>query len=225
MHRAPKQAAAFLGLASLLCACGSAGSDGGQTGGSGGTSLSAIPGLWDGGSQGVQVCFFVGEDGRSLTSVGSTCDLAEPAGGEARSFELRIEDVGVDDEGQPCSLELAFTAEVPIDPRTGAFRVSGAPTPDGDATFSFSGEVSDRQASGVARLEQGSSVCQVGWAASKASSCDQAAIDTCFALQQCCLSILVNPVFFESCNSVVLQCDRAACQALLDGYPRCRERE
>ena len=51
--------------------------------------------------------------------------------------------------------------------------------------------------------------------------CDEAAIQTCLDLQDCCQAILVLPVFLESCNNVVLQCDQAQCQKVLDGYPQC----
>ena len=52
--------------------------------------------------------------------------------------------------------------------------------------------------------------------------CDVSAVNACLDLQNCCEAILVNPVFFQSCNSVVLQCNEANCQALLDGYVQCR---
>jgi len=50
---------------------------------------------------------------------------------------------------------------------------------------------------------------------------DEAAAQTCLDLLNCCRAILVNPVFFQSCNSVALQCDRAQCQEVLDGYMQC----
>ncbi|MFZ1864931.1 MAG: hypothetical protein WAU39_11960 [Polyangiales bacterium] len=185
-----------------------------------------MPGLWEGVSNGVDVCFFVSADGLALTTAGSDCNVTGAARHRgAHSFDLQVEGVGTDDAGQPCSFELAFSGDIPIDPKTNSFRVNGIPTFEGDAELSFSGELSGQRASGVGRLGTGTSYCQVGWEAAKAAPCDQAAIDTCFALQQCCLSILVNPVFFESCNSVVLQCDQSACQALLNGYPRCAEPE
>jgi len=228
MGLAPKRVAAIASLLAALVACDSAGTDSGETGGSSGAdgaSTLPIPGLWEKASNGVDVCFFVSANGLALTTVGSDCHVTGAVGDEARSFDLRVEGVGVDDAGQPCSFELAFAENVPIDSKTDAFRVDGIPTLDGDAELSFSGQLSGQRASGVARLGTDTSYCQVGWEAVKAAPCDQAAMDTCFALQQCCLSILVNPVFFESCNSVVLQCDQAACQALLDGYPRCVERD
>jgi hypothetical protein len=52
-------------------------------------------------------------------------------------------------------------------------------------------------------------------------SCDESSIQACLDLQDCCRAILINPVFFQSCNSVVLQCDRARCLELLAGYPQC----
>jgi hypothetical protein len=51
--------------------------------------------------------------------------------------------------------------------------------------------------------------------------CDEAAAPTCVDLLDCCRAILVNPVFFQSCNSVVLQCDEMQCQEVLDGYVQC----
>jgi len=51
--------------------------------------------------------------------------------------------------------------------------------------------------------------------------CDEAAAQTCLDLLDCCRAILVNPVFFQSCNSVALQCDQAQCQEVLDGYMQC----
>ena len=53
-------------------------------------------------------------------------------------------------------------------------------------------------------------------------ACDVSAINACLDLQNCCRAILVNPVFFQSCNSVVLQCDEARCLEVLSGYVQCR---
>jgi hypothetical protein len=53
-------------------------------------------------------------------------------------------------------------------------------------------------------------------------ACDVSAIDACLDLQNCCRAILVNPVFFQSCNSVVLQCDEAQCLEVLSGYVQCQ---
>ena len=46
-------------------------------------------------------------------------------------------------------------------------------------------------------------------------SCTDVAINACLDLLDCCRAILVNPVFFQSCNSVVLQCDEQRCRELL----------
>ncbi len=53
-------------------------------------------------------------------------------------------------------------------------------------------------------------------------SCTDDAINACLDLQNCCRAILVNPVFFQSCNSVVLQCDEDKCNEVLAGYVQCR---
>ena len=58
-----------------------------------------------------------------------------------------------------------------------------------------------------------------------AGGCTTAAINACLDLLDCCEAILVNPVFFQSCNSVVLQCDEARCNEVLAGYVQCREPE
>lgn len=52
-------------------------------------------------------------------------------------------------------------------------------------------------------------------------ACDVSAVNACLDLQTCCRAILVNPVFFQSCNSVVLQCDEAQCLEVLAGYVQC----
>ncbi len=52
--------------------------------------------------------------------------------------------------------------------------------------------------------------------------CTIDAINACLALQNCCEAILINPVFFQSCNSVVLQCNEEQCNALLAGYVQCQ---
>ncbi|KPK14068.1 MAG: hypothetical protein AMJ62_14190 [Myxococcales bacterium SG8_38] len=219
--------AAWLLVAFIGCDGGAV--DDGGTGGSSGSDgangalVAQSPGLWEGDSPGVEVCFFVSEDRRRLTA-SSQCDVFD-AGGDGQAYDLRVDMVGTDETGQPCGFELSFGADVPIDPATGVFRVSGIEAPDGQTQLSFSGQIRGAWASGAAQSERNGSSCRVGWAATKSSECDDAAIDVCFALQQCCRSILVNPVFFQSCNAVVLQCNRAACQDLLDGYPRCRERE
>ena len=56
-------------------------------------------------------------------------------------------------------------------------------------------------------------------------SCTDVAINACLDLLDCCRAILVNPVFFQSCNSVVLQCDEQRCRELLAGYVQCRDLE
>jgi hypothetical protein len=48
--------------------------------------------------------------------------------------------------------------------------------------------------------------------------CTTDAINACLDLQNCCRAILVNPVFFQSCNSVVLACNEQRCREVLDGY-------
>lgn len=62
-----------------------------------------------------------------------------------------------------------------------------------------------------------------GLGGAEGAQCDVAAVNACLDLQSCCEAILINPVFFQSCNSVVLRCDESACRALLEGYVRCRE--
>lgn len=53
------------------------------------------------------------------------------------------------------------------------------------------------------------------------AECGAEATGTCLDLLSCCREILVNPVFFQSCNSVVLLCDQARCAEVLSGYPLC----
>jgi hypothetical protein len=53
-------------------------------------------------------------------------------------------------------------------------------------------------------------------------TCDVEAVNACLDLQNCCRAILVNPVFFQSCNSVVLQCNEARCLEVLAGYVKCQ---
>jgi hypothetical protein len=55
--------------------------------------------------------------------------------------------------------------------------------------------------------------------------CTTDAINACLDLQNCCRAILVNPVFFESCNNVVLQCNEERCNEVLAGYIQCRDTE
>jgi hypothetical protein len=51
--------------------------------------------------------------------------------------------------------------------------------------------------------------------------CEEAAINDCLDLLDCCRAILINPVFFQSCESVALQCDQDRCLEVLAGYPQC----
>lgn len=62
-----------------------------------------------------------------------------------------------------------------------------------------------------------------GGAGGVGGACDVSAVNACLDLQNCCRAILVNPVFFQSCNSVVLQCDEAQCLEVLSGYVQCQE--
>lgn len=225
--RLPTVAMAAWLLASFAGCDDGAGTDGATGGSSGsdganGALVTQRPGLWEGDSPGVEVCFFVSDDGRRLTA-SPECDLSDA--GSAHSYDLRVDLAGTDETGQPCSFELSLAVDIPIDPVTGAFRVTGIEAPDGEAQLSLSGQVREDWASGVARSERDGSSCQVGWAATRLAQCNDAAIDACFRLQQCCRSILVNPVFFQSCNAVVLQCNEAACRELFEGYVRCTERE
>lgn len=214
---------------SIGCDSSSAGAGGaagsGGAGGSGGmvTTPPVVPGLWEWESDGVRLCFYVSADGLEL-SASSECNLAGSAEGGARSFNAQVELIGRDETGQPCSFELAYSGSVSIDPVTGAFGVANiGPIPGGGPTTAFSGEIQALLASGVAQAQSGDSTCTVGWEAHPASPCDEDAINSCLDLQDCCRAILVNPVFFESCNSVVLQCDQANCLRVLEGYPQCSD--
>ena len=51
-----------------------------------------------------------------------------------------------------------------------------------------------------------------------AGDCTDDDINACLDLQNCCRAILVNPVFFQSCNAVVLQCNEQRCIEVLAGY-------
>gem|GEM_PF-1675512 len=194
------------------------GADGG--GGTGAEVSRQSPGLWKGEANGVQVCFYVGQEGSQLTK-SAECDVSAQPSADAHSYDISVSLVGTDENGDPCSFELGFVTGVPIDQATDSFRVSGFQAPGSDARLSFSGAFTGSNASGVARSESGGSFCEVGWAASETTPCTDAAIQTCLDLQDCCEAILVNPVFLESCNSVVRQCDQAQCQQVLDGYPQC----
>jgi len=190
------------------------------TGGTGGSPRVQIPGLWAGAANGFKVCFHIGPNGLEL-SASVTCDVNSDSVADENSFDLGVDQVGTDENGERCSFGLRFTERVSIDQETNSFGVVGFQPPGEDVVLSFSGEIVGEQASGVARSESGGSFCQVGWAAKPVAPCDEAAIQTCLALQTCCESILINPVYFRNCNSVVLECNQARCQALLDGYPSC----
>ena len=201
----------------VACDDGSAGAGG--TGGTG-EAVPATPGLWEGEGNGVKVCFYVSEDGLRLTP-STECNVTGSPETGSSSYDIVVDLVGTNKNGDGCSFELGFAGDVPINPATKSFRVSGIEAPGINAVSAFSGEVTGETASGVAQTESGGSLCQVGWAAATTTQCDEAAIQTCLDLQDCCRAILVSPIFFESCNSVVLQCDQAECQRVLDGYPQC----
>ncbi len=186
-------------------------------GGMGGDSTPPEPQLWEGQSRGVDVCFNVACD-RSRLQASPDCGLSGESG---YSFDLDVELVGVDQDGQPCSFGLRYEDPVTIDQDRNSFRASEIQMAGSDAVYSFSGEIVGMSASGIARQDLGDSNCRVGWAASPSSSCDDDAIDDCLVLLDCCTSILVNPVFFQSCNSVVQQRDQTHCKEVLAGYPQC----
>lgn len=204
-----------------------AGGEGGMAG-AGGDPIeppAAIAGLWEGGVNGFEVCFFVRYDGLTLEA-SERCDL--PAEGAelptSSSFDVRVELVGSDQNGESCSLDFQYAASVPIDQSTGAFRVLDAALAGG-GSLSFSGEIGRDYSSGMARVDSDGSSCEAAWSAGRSAACDEPAIQACLDLQDCCRAILVNPVFFESCNSVVLQCDRRQCEEVLAGYPQCESEE
>jgi hypothetical protein len=196
----------------------------GGTGGSGGAGSGGppahIPGLWEGSANGFVVCFYVSDDGLRLEPSGmcNVTGVGQPAA-VPRSFDIRVDPVGVDEQGEPCDFDLSFTNAVAIDPETGAFSASEE-VGDG-VEQAFSGEIIGNSASGVALQDSGGSVCRLGWSAAKSTECTEEAIQSCLDLLNCCRSILVSPVFFDSCNSVALQCDQARCLEVLAGYPRC----
>jgi len=221
--------AAVGSLVVLSVACDEGGADAGGgagTGASGGTgadsgeAVPTIPGLWEGHANGVDVCFYVSVDGSQLTQ-SSECNVGGQPEGGSSSYDIGVDLVGTDENGDSCSFDFAFAANVPIDQPTNSFRVSGFEAPGTDAKLSFSGELTGKTSSGVARMESDGSFCQVGWGASRVTPCNEAAIQICLELLDCCRAILVNPVFFESCNSVVLECDPAQCLRVLEGYPQC----
>ncbi|MBW1760339.1 MAG: hypothetical protein JRG67_02085 [Deltaproteobacteria bacterium] len=209
--------AAFLLLLSAGCVDSTGDGGAAGSGGVGGAALPSaqIPGLWQGKANGVDVCFYIDDDGQKLEA-NAMCSVTGTGQPDEvpRSFDLSVDLVGTDENGAPCSFDLSFEADVGIDPVTNAFRA-------GSAERAFSGEIMGDQASGVASMQRDGSTCRVGWAATKSTQCDDAAIQSCLDLLDCCRAILVSPVFFESCNSVVLQCDQAQCLRVLAGYPQC----
>ncbi len=176
-----------------------------------------IVGLWEGHNVGVDVCFYISDDGLTLTK-NLDCSLSEDS---EHSFDLGADLGGIDENGQPCSFELRYDEEVAIDQDRNSFRASIVEPPGSGVTLSFSGELVGEVASGTAQREEGGSFCRAGWGASPSSECDDGARDTCLNLLDCCRAILVNPVFFQSCQSVADACDERRCQELLDGYPQC----
>ena len=211
---------------------GPGGGTGGAAGGSAGSGGMAgmggteppPPQLWEGQSNGVDVCFTVSGDGLRLTTEPG-CSLGGQGGqgGQATgpSFEIDVRLGGTDQIGQPCSFELSYQSDITIDQGTQTFQGSFTEAPGSGITLSFSGELVGQTASGIAQRDEGDSYCRAGWAASTSNECDDAAIEACLDLQDCCRAILVNPVFFEACNSIVLQCDERQCREVLDGYSQC----
>ncbi len=180
-----------------------------------------LAGLWVGGSPGIGVCFFISQDGTQLT--GSTeCNVEGSSSTSSNSYDLDVETIGRDENGEPCSFTLSYQENVEIDPNTGAF---GAVFADDGAQLAFSGALRGLTASGVATRAEGGSTCTVGWGASRAVICDDAAINACLDLLDCCRAILVNPVFFQACDQVVLECNEARCRQVLAGYPQCEQLE
>ena len=209
-------------LVLLVAGCDDSTAGAGGTGGAGGTTggaASQLPGLWDGQVHGVDVCFYISDDGlRLIPNV--MCNVTGQGEPDAvpRSFDLGVDGVGTDENGEPCSFELSFTRAIAIDQATHSFRASEI---RGGVEVAFSGEVTGGRASGVARRDSGGAVCRVGWATTKSAQCDDAAIQSCLDLLDCCRATLVSPVFFQSCNSVVQQCDQTQCLQALAGYPQC----
>ncbi|MBT8464175.1 MAG: hypothetical protein KJO57_05775 [Deltaproteobacteria bacterium] len=215
-------------LALLVClplvGCGEEpGSSGGTAGGGGmageggvgGIPAPEPPQLWEGESRGVGVCFSIAGDGSELRASPS-CSLS---GESAYSFDLEVELIGVDENGQPCSFALRYQDSVPIDQDLNSFRASEIRVAGDDAVYAFSGELVGELASGIAVRNAGESNCRVGWSAtiSRERDCENICVD----LLECCAAILINPVFFQTCNSVVQECDQVRCQTVLDGYPQC----
>jgi hypothetical protein len=223
IHARKLAPAGCLALLVGLCvpACSDEPGSGGGTSGAGGAggalAPAQFPGLWEGQSRGVDLCFHIADDGLKLEA-SPDCSLLGESG---YSFDLDVELVGVDENGQPCSFRLQYEDPVTIDQTLNSFRASEIRTPGDDALYAFSGEIVGEAASGIARRDIGASNCRVGWAASISRECDEAAVNICLDLLDCCREILINPVFFESCNSVAQECDAVRCQTVLDGYPQC----
>jgi len=194
-----------------------AGGMGGEAGMGGAPAPPQFPGLWEGQSRGVDLCFHIAGDGLKLEA-SPNCSLSGESG---YSFDLDVELVGVDQDGQPCSFRLRYADPVTIEQDINSFRASEIRVAGSDAVYAFSGQIVGESASGIARRGVGESNCRVGWAASISRECDEAAVDTCLNLLNCCRATLINPVFFQTCNSVVLECDPVRCQTVLDGYPQC----
>jgi hypothetical protein len=200
--------------------CDDSGVGGEGTGGGGGTQIAPqLPGLWEGQANGLDVCFYIDAGGLKLEK-NAMCNVTGTGQPDdaSRSFDLSADLVGTDENGASCSFDLSFTKDVAIEQATDSFRASEI---QGGAEVAFSGEITGDQASGVARRDSEGSICRVGWATTKSTECDEAAIESCLDLLDCCRAILVSPVFFESCNSVVLECDQAQCLEVLAGYPQC----
>lgn len=200
-----------------------AGGMGGE-GGMGGAPPLPLSGLWEGQSRGVDICFYVDDDETKLIGrddsdpdSSSGCNLT---GEPEYSFDLAVQLVGVDQSGQPCSFDLGYEQDVTIDQGTGSFRASMT-EPGSGAVLSFSGEFVGELASGIARRDEGELFCRAGWQATISRQCDDAAINDCLDLLNCCRAILINPVFFETCNAVAQRCDRVECLRALAGYPQC----
>ena len=82
------------------------------------------PQLWEGQSRGVDVCFNIAGDGLTLEA-NPNCSLS---GESAYSFDLDVELVGVDQDGQPCSFTLRYTDPVTIDQDSNSFRALRHPS-------------------------------------------------------------------------------------------------
>ena len=81
-----------------------------------------------------------------------------------------------------------------------------------------SGLVAFSLACGSSNASPGGAGGDVGGMGGMGGSCTDDAINACLDLQDCCRAILVNPVFFQSCNAVVLSCDGQRCREVLAGY-------